>query len=148
MSTARTLTVAAIIVAAIFLLITIAEAIFFVPAVARSAEIISNTTRTITETGTTVTLAPIAGSEISSFVTSLLLAFYSIAIIVQAVWIVADYFLIFTRFRTREAMDSTRSPTLVLGILQLIFGGVVPGILLLVAHSKVGDSMRRRGMMP
>ena len=41
----------------------------------------------------------------------------------------------------QERVADAETSSLVLGILQLIFGGVIPGILLIIAYAKIRDSL-------
>ena len=56
-------------------------------------------------------------------------------------WIILDYFLIYQRL-SEGRVPEAETPALVLGILQIVAGGVVPGILVIVAYIKIRDSLR------
>ncbi len=63
--------------------------------------------------------------------------------VVGLTWIMLDYFLVYRRLleeNIRPAQDSS----LILGIIQLIFGGIVPGILLIIAYTQLNNSSNRR----
>ncbi|MGC8563205.1 MAG: hypothetical protein ACP5NO_08495, partial [Thermoplasmata archaeon] len=88
-------------------------------------------------TGTTVTSqsVPQVGLSIFSLV-------FSFALLIGILWIVLDYFLIYKKL-AMERVSEAEAPALVLGIIQLIFGGLIPGILLIVAYVKIRDSVNR-----
>ncbi|MBX8637693.1 MAG: hypothetical protein KIY11_04955, partial [Thermoplasmata archaeon] len=58
-------------------------------------------------------------------------------------WILLDYFLIYRKLVTGK-VEEAETPALVLGTIQLILGGVITGILLIVAYVKIKDSVRNR----
>lgn len=63
--------------------------------------------------------------------------------IIPFLFIVLDYVLIYKPLSEGRAKDA-EAPALVLGILQIIpFGGVIPGILLLISWVKIRDSLSR-----
>jgi archaellum component FlaG (FlaF/FlaG flagellin family) len=143
-STARTLTLVAIILQAIFFAIGILGVLFFVISIPISSTsgshtvILNGTLTTITQPTYFTSSAP----SIAFGIFGLVLVFvFAISIL----WIALDYFLVYRNLESPVTIPSARSPALVLGILQLIFAGVIPGILLIVAYVKIGDSMRRRG---
>lgn len=70
---------------------------------------------------------------------------FGFGFLVSILWIALDYFLVYRNLFSPNDIPNARTPALVLGIIQLIFGGIIPGILLIVAYVKIGDSMRRRG---
>ena len=72
---------------------------------------------------------------------------FSLSFLVSIVWIALDYFLVYRNLGSTSTIASAKTPSIVLGVVQLIFGGVIPGILLIVAYIKIGDSMQRRGQM-
>lgn len=59
---------------------------------------------------------------------------------VGVLWIFLDYFLIYKKIDSGDILGA-KDASLVLGILQLIFGGIITGILLLVAFSQLGNSL-------
>ena len=131
-STAKTLTLVAIILQLVFFVIGIFEVIAFVV-------LLSFRPSVTTSTGTTVTTQalPIGGLAIISLV-------FSFALLIGIVWIVLDYLLIYKKLNA-ERVREAETPAIVLGIIQLIFGGLIPGILLIVAYVKIRDSVNRRG---
>lgn len=58
-------------------------------------------------------------------------------------WILLDYFLLYRKI-VEDRLEEIESTALVLGIIQLIFGGVVAGILILVAHGRISSSINYR----
>lgn len=62
---------------------------------------------------------------------------------IGALWILLDYYLVYRRL-VEERVEEAQSPALVLGILQLILGGIIPGILLIVAYSQIANSVSNR----
>ena len=134
-STAKTLTLVAIILQVVFFVIGIFEVIALVV-------LFSFRPSVTTSTGTTVTsqVAPISGLAIISLV-------FSFALLIGIVWIILDYLLIYKKLKT-ERVKEAETPAIVLEIIQLIFGGLIPGILLIIAYVKIRDSENRRRYMP
>lgn len=81
-----------------------------------------------------VTLAPFFG---------LLLVIAASFSLVGLLWILLDYFLLYKKIAEGN-IEETESPSLILGILQLLFGGLISGILILVAHGKISNSIINR----
>jgi hypothetical protein len=130
-STARTVTLVAIILQVIFFAIGIFVVSFFF-FVAMPI--------TISGIGTSPAVTP------PSFPIFGLVAFvFSLSFLVSIVWIALDYFLVYRNLGSTSTIAAAKTPSIVLGVVQLIFGGVIPGILLIVAYIKIGDSMQRRG---
>jgi hypothetical protein len=141
-STARTLTLVAIILQVIFFVIGIFTASLFF-AIAPIASNFNVTCFTTTNGITTcTTTSSNAGTSISFF--GIFLAIFAFAFVISIVWIALDYFLIYRNLGSVASIPRARTPALLLGIIQLLFGGVIPGILLIVAYLKIGDSIRRR----
>lgn len=69
-------------------------------------------------------------------------AIMSIILLIGILWILLDYFLIYKRLAT-ERVKEAETPAIVLGIIQLIFAGLIPGILLIIAYVKIRDSLER-----
>lgn len=59
---------------------------------------------------------------------------------VGSVWVLLDYFLVYKRISEGNIIGA-KDTALILGIVQLIFGGVIPGVLLIVAYTQLGDSV-------
>lgn len=62
-------------------------------------------------------------------------------LVVGILWIILDFFLVFQRLDEGRVAEA-ETPALVLGILQIVAGGVVPGILVIIAFIKIRDSLR------
>lgn len=59
------------------------------------------------------------------------------------IWVILVY--VFSYARTRnDDFEGARTPTLVFGILSLISGGIVSGILYIIAYVKLGDAVDER----
>lgn len=55
-------------------------------------------------------------------------------------WIFLNYFLVYKPIQ-RGDLKEAETPALVLGILELIFGGIIPGILLIIAYTRIGNAL-------
>lgn len=79
-----------------------------------------------------------AGVDLNTIgiVTAVFLVFFAIGLM----WLLLDYYLIY-RPLAEERVRSAETPSIVLGIVQLIFAGVIPGILLIIAYVKIRDSI-------
>ena len=128
-STAKTLTLVAIILQVVFFVIGIFEVIAL-------ATLLSITTLPSGHVYVQGSITPSLGA---SGIISLIL---SVALAIGILWIALDYFLIYKRLK-EERVREAETPSLVLGIIQLIFGGLIPGILLIVAYVKIRDSLHR-----
>jgi hypothetical protein len=71
-------------------------------------------------------------------------AVFGLFFVFSFIWIPLDYFLVYRNLYSSNTAAGARTPALVLGIIQLLFGGTIPGILLILAYVKIGDSMARR----
>lgn len=67
---------------------------------------------------------------------------FSIAFSIGIIWILLDYLLIYKPLGEGR-VAAAESPCLVLSIIQLVIGGVIAGILLIIAWTKIKDSLRR-----
>lgn len=68
---------------------------------------------------------------------------FAVIFLIGILWLVLDYVLVYRRI-VEGRVDEAETPALVMGILQIFFGGIVPGIFLLIAWLKLRDSNRRR----
>ncbi len=68
---------------------------------------------------------------------------FGIIFLIGLLWILLDYFLVYKNL-AEEKVEEAETPSLVLGILQLLFGGFITGILLIIAYVKIRDSTRNR----
>ncbi len=124
-STAKTLTLVVIILQAVFFVIGIFEVIALIAFLV--------VVPTVTPTNAIPSLD----------VSGIIAIVFSAALAIGILWIVLDYFLVYKRLK-EEKVREAKTPTLVLGIIQLIFGGLIPGILLIVAYVKIKDSLNRQ----
>ena len=69
---------------------------------------------------------------------------FGLGFLISIVWIALDYFLVYKNLESTATIARARTPSLVLGIIQLISGGTISGILLIITYVKIGDSLRRR----
>lgn len=126
-STAKTLTLVAIILQAVLF---VAGLFIIIGLFAFAA-----TSTTIGPGGTTTTMAPLAGI-------GLLGAIFAIVLAIGIIWILLEYFLIYKKL-AEEKVAEAETPAIVLGIITLIFGGILTGILLIIAYVKIRDSIAR-----
>ena len=124
-STAKTLTLVVIILQAVFFVIGIFEVIALVAFLM--------VVPTVTPTNAIPSLD----------VSGIIAIVFSAALAIGILWIALDYFLVYKRLK-EEKVREAKTPTLVLGIIQLILGGLIPGILLIVAYVKIKDSLNRQ----
>ncbi len=122
-SSAKSLILAAIVIQIVFLVI---DLLFF----SFLAIFSSNT-----QTGTgTVTLS-------SPFFASLFgVGILGIGFIFSILWIFLDYFLLYKKI-IDDKIEEAKSNAIILGILQLLFDGLIPGILIIIAYTKLSDSV-------
>lgn len=121
-SSAKSLTLAAIIIQAVFFVIGILLVLLLAIAF-------------VTTTGPTGATMSIAGAGVFTL-------FFSVGFAISLVWILLDYFLIYKKL-AEERVSEAETPCIVLGIIQLLFSGLIPGILLIIAYVKIRDSTRR-----
>ncbi len=125
-SSAKSLIFAAIIIEVVFLVIGIIVFLF--------AFAVSFTTTVSNGPVTSITTEPAL---------PFIFGIISIAFIFGIFWILLDYFLLYKKILA-DKIEEAKSASLVLGIIQLIFGGLIPGILILVAYGKLADSVNYR----
>ena len=123
-STAKTLTLVVIILQAVFFVIGIFEVIALIAFLM--------VVPTVTPTNAIPSLD----------VSGIIAIVFSAALAIGILWTALDYFLVYKRLK-EEKVREAKTPTLVLGIIQLIFGGLIPGILLIVACVKIKDFLNR-----
>jgi len=131
-SSAKTLTFVAVILQIVFLVLGILAILVFI---ATSASF------------TSVSIGPNGTVNSTSRVIQTSFPFLTILILVPItifglLWVFLDYFLIYRKLSSEKVAEAS-TPALILGILQLIFGGLIPGILLIVAYVKIRDSINR-----
>lgn len=80
----------------------------------------------------------IGGVDIATIgiMTAVFMVFFAIGIM----WLLLDYYLVYKPLAQERVYDA-ETPSIVLGILQLIFAGIIPGILLIIAYVKIRDSI-------
>ncbi|MCL4333903.1 MAG: hypothetical protein M1290_06780 [Candidatus Thermoplasmatota archaeon] len=128
-STAKTLTLVAIILQAVFFVIGIFEILAFLPLFMNQPINLS----TVNPGGPEYVALP-----------NVIAVIFSVALAIGILWLALDYFLIYKKIK-EERIKEAETPALILGIIQLIFGGLIPGILLIVAWIKIKDSVNRQG---
>ncbi len=131
LDTAVTLTLAAIILEAVFLAVGVLLLLVLLP--------VSRVTPSASLFGARQAIAPL---QIGDF--SISLGFFLLGVLVVA-GIFAVLFLLLTTFLVykplkHEQVERALTPALVLGIIALVFGGVIVGILLIVAYVKAKDA--------
>ncbi|MCL5253883.1 MAG: hypothetical protein M1351_07350 [Candidatus Thermoplasmatota archaeon] len=127
-SAAKTLTLIALILQAVFFVV----GLFLIAGL-----MIFSSTVTTTSPGGTTTVGP------SGFGIGLFGLVFGIIFLIGLLWILLDYFLVYKNL-AEEKVEEAETPSLVLGILQLLFGGFITGILLIIAYVKIRDSTRNR----
>jgi hypothetical protein len=148
-STARTLTLVAIIIQAVFLALVVIGAVVIGTLFSTVVSTTQTTTQgiaTVTLPGTTVTYNGNALQSIASsygFVLTLL----GIGVVISMIWMVLDYFLIYRNLGSPTDIPNAKTPALTLGVLQILFGGLIPGVLLIIAYLKIGESINNRRQM-
>ena len=140
-NTAKTLTLVAMIVQVLFIgLIGLGAA-----TLGALSGVVNSIATTTTVSGTTVTYSNPFRSP--SFVMGFVATILGIGIVVSVIWVVLDYLLIYKNLRAVSTIESAKTPALILGILQIFFGGVIPGILLIFAYLKIGESINNKRQM-
>ncbi len=90
--------------------------------------------------GGVFTFTPGAGQVATPMVAfAPILFFFALAGILGVLWILLTYLLVYVPLREGQ-VERALTPTLVIAILTLIFGGLIPGILLIVAYVKAKDA--------
>lgn len=88
----------------------------------------------------------IATSSHFEFLTTSDLSIPAVALFIF--WVLINYYILYKPI-AKDEIELVVSPALALGILELILGGIVPGILILVAHSRMERAlyMKEKGSM-
>lgn len=68
------------------------------------------------------------------------IAIFDYSFLLGILWALLNYFFIYVPLKHNE-LEKAETPALALGIMELLFGGVIPGILLLVAYVRIGDAL-------
>lgn len=130
-STAKTLTLVAIILQTVFLAFGLFIVFFF---------LLYTSLLTFNTFGNGTAVRAVAPPLIGIGFLVIILAFsFGTGII----WILLDYFLIYRKLAD-ERVEEAETPCLVLSIVQLVLGGVLAGVLLIIAYVKIKDSVNKR----
>jgi hypothetical protein len=129
--TAKTLTLVALILQAVIFVLGLFILLFFLV-------VFIGTTTTSSSGGTVTTVTTSAPVFLGAFGGVLAIIFSG-----GLLWLLLDYFLVYRKL-AEERVKEAETPSLVLGILQLLFGGIIPGILLIIAYVKIKDSASNR----
>ena len=121
-SSAKTLTLVAIILQSLFFILGLF--LTLVPAAIMGA---------VTQPGGAPPSFPTAGVGIVGTAIAIGLA-------VGLVWILLEYLLVYRKL-AEERVAEAETPAIVLGNITLLFGGIITGILLIIAYVKTRDSM-------
>ena len=87
-----------------------------------------------------VALLGVALALLTYLVFPLLDGFLFLGGVLSLVWLVLVYTISYSRIRDGD-LEEARTPTLVFAILSLITGGIVPGILYLIAYLMLGQAL-------
>ncbi len=136
---AKTLTLVAIIIQAVFLIIGVLIIMFF--GIAEVAT--SSSTVTAYYSNGTVHKAVVVSSPPAMYGPLSILILITVVIALGLLWILLDYFLVYRKI-SLEKIEEASTSSIVLGIIQLIFGGLIPGILLILAYIKIRNSIDRK----
>jgi hypothetical protein len=131
-SSAKTLTFVAVILQIVFLALGIFVVLVFTATSASFNPVSIGPNKTVNSTSRMIQTS-------FPFLTILILVPITIF---SLLWVFLDYFLIYRKLSSKKVAEAS-TPALVPGILQLIFGGLIPGILLIVAYVKIRDSINR-----
>ena len=132
LDTAITLTLVALILEAVFLAIGVLLALVLLP--------VSRVTSSASLFGAHQAIAPLQMGDFSTFIsTGFFVGFLVAAGIFAVVFLLLTYFLVYKPLK-HEQVERALTPALVLGIIALVFGGVIVGILLIVAYVKAKDA--------
>ncbi len=132
LDTAKTLTLVAMIFQAIFLVIGIIVMLFLLAAI-----FIALPTFGAAPVSSDITTYQ-AQQQLAVFALLPLLIFTGFGFI-PVIFLLLTYFLIYKRL-SEGRVEEALTPALVIGILSLILGGVISGILLIIAYVKANDA--------
>jgi uncharacterized BrkB/YihY/UPF0761 family membrane protein len=88
------------------------------------------------ETATTLALVAII-LDVIGFVFALVTIFL---VILPLIFMILNYVFVYSRLKENHP-DLAQTPALALGIIELIFGGIIPGILLIICYVKINDGI-------
>ncbi len=134
LQSAKTFTLIAIILQAVLLVFALISISVFTITSSQTVAIIHN------PNGTTQRIV----SSPTVYINPLTMLFILIAVsIIPVVMIFLDYFLVYKPI-SKERAEESKTPSLVLGIIQLFTGGIIVGILLIIAYVKINDAINRK----
>ncbi len=136
-SATKTLVLIAMIVQGVIFVVAIAVASLILSFVGTGGGI------SVTDGNTNATAifsGPVGGSLAFGFVVLIFVT----AFFLSAIWIVLDFLLVYRNLYSASNIERAHAPALILGVLQLVGGGVIPGLLLLFAYLKIGDWMKSK----
>ncbi len=134
LQTAKTFTLIAIILQAVFLIFALLTVSVFTITSYQGVNIVTY------PNGTTQRIV----SSPTVYINPLTMLFILIAVsIIPLVMIFLDYFLVYKPI-SEERAEESKIPSLVLGIIQLFTGGIIVGILLILAYVKINDAINRK----
>ncbi len=67
--------------------------------------------------------------------------------IIGLLWVLLDYFLIYKKI-IGEDIRGAQDTAVILGIIQLVLGGIIPGVLIIVAYTQLNNSVNRNLYAP
>ncbi len=82
------------------------------------------------------------GTTMPVFLPGIFVAAFGFSFSIGLLWILLDYFLIYKKLAEGRVAEA-ETPGIVLGIAQLVLGGLISGIMLIVAYVKIRDSRTR-----
>lgn len=126
-NTAKTLTLVAVILQAIYFAVGVVILVIALAAV-------------LTTAGIPAGVNLLSGATLSA--AGIITIVFVPVFVVGLLWLLLDYYLVYRRL-LEERVHDAEAPSLALGILQIVLGGVVPGILLIIAYIKIRDSEAR-----
>ncbi len=132
LNTAITLTLVALILEAVFLAVGVLVLLVFLPVI--------SVTSSASVFGAHEAIAPLQIGDFSiPIFFGFFVGFLVAAGIFAVVFLLLTYFLVYKPLKD-EQVERALTPALVLGIIVLVFGGVIVGILLIVGYVKAKDA--------
>ncbi len=131
LNTAISLTLAAIILEALFLAVGVLLLLVLLP--------VSSVTSSASLFTARQAIAPLQIGDFSISLGFLLLGVLVVAGIFAVFFLLLTTFLVYKPLK-HEQVERALTPALVLGIIALVFGGVIVGILLVIAYAKAKDA--------
>lgn len=81
-----------------------------------------------------------SGQLITGGVVGILAFIFGIMFLIGLLWIILGYLLVYEPLRHGRP-EAAQTPALILGIVEIIFAGIIPGILLILAYSRIGSAI-------